>query len=239
MADYEPLDLSQLCNAGRETLSSGREPPIGDQVFHGLPFRIGDPAKPDAACFVQIMPGECVTVPVNRVGDRVLIAHRRRPTDGAGYLPPGCVVAEYHFQLAAPEESTVVATIRERLEIAAAHEEVWDSSGPFLAASNGQSGLPHRYEGRWDEVGIRQTEVTFPRLADYFLWTWESPHPTAKITAVELAAVAAPVLVAAITVGNAEEHPFVREAARTLRFTALGPDGPRPLREPTVEVDRG
>jgi hypothetical protein len=239
MADYEPLDLSEFCNAGLGTLGSGRRPPIGDQLLHGLPFRIGDPARPEAPCFVQIMPGECVTVPIDRVADRVIVAHRRLGATSADDVAPGRVVAEYRFDLATTEASRIAVPVRERLEITVAAEEVWDASGPFLAASSAQISLPHRYEGRWDEVGLRQTEVVLNGLADYFLWTWENPYPESRISAVELAAVAAPVLVAAVTVGNADEHPFSREAARTLRFTALGPDGPRPLSEPAVDVDRG
>jgi len=240
MADYEPVDLSEFCNIRIEALGAGRRPPVGDQVFHGLPFRIGDPARPDAASFVQIMPGECVTVPVNRVGDRVIIAHRRiRATGNDDYVPPGSVVTEYRFILAETEASPVVVPIRERLEIAVAPQEGWDASGPFLAESSSRVSLPRRYEGRWDEVGLRQTEINFAALPDYYLWTWNNPHPTATISAVELTAVGAPVLLAAVTVGSAQEHPFFREAARTLRFTALGPDGPRPLLEPAVDVDRG
>src|SRR5262249_50626500 len=49
----------------------------------------------------------------------------------------------------------------------------------------------------------------------------------------------APVLIAAITAATAAEHPFSREAATTVRITALGPDGPCALGEPVVEVDRG
>ncbi len=239
MADYEPVDLSQWCNAGPAILGAGRRPPIGDQVFHGLPFRIGDPARPDDTCFVRIMPGQAVTVPVDRAADRVIVAHRRlRVTDDED-VAPGCVVAEYRFDLAETDTSPVVVPIRERFEIGVAPDEGWDASGPFLAASSARLSLPHRYEGRWDEVGMRQTEVVFDGLPRYFLWTWENPHSNSRISAVEFAAVGAPVLVAAITLGNAEEHPFAREAARTLKFTALGPDGPRPLLEPAADVDRG
>ena len=239
MADYEPLDLAELCNAGLDSLGGGRQPPIGDQMFHGLPFRIGDPARPEAACFVRIMPGETVTIPVDRIADRVIVAHWRAEAGDGNHLAPGRVVAEYRFSLAAADAAAVAVPVRERLEIAARPGEVWDASGPFLANSTTQLGLPSRYEGRWDELGLRQTEVVTNTLADYYLWAWENPHPRSAIHKIELEAVGAPVMVAAITIANAGEHPFRREAARTLRFTALGPDGPQPLREPAVEVDRG
>jgi hypothetical protein len=82
MADYETVDLSELCNAGLEALGAARRPPVGDQVFHGLPFRIGDPARPDGQCFVLIRPGEAVTVPLGRKAERVVVAHRRLPVGG-------------------------------------------------------------------------------------------------------------------------------------------------------------
>src|SRR5262245_23725499 len=61
LSDYEPLDLASSCNAGLEIFTAGRRPPTGDQMIHGLPFLIGDPAKPESPCFVRVMPGESVT----------------------------------------------------------------------------------------------------------------------------------------------------------------------------------
>jgi hypothetical protein len=238
LSEYEPLVLAALCNAGSETFGSARQPPIGDQVIHGLPFRIGDPARPEDACFVHVMPGESVTVPVDRTAERVIVAHCRVESGAGDWLAPGRVVAEYEFRLADTGLTAIAVPIRERLEIAARPGDAWDASAPFIAASSSQFGLPSRYEGRWDEAGWRQTEVS-NTLADYYLWTWENPYPLTRIAEIELHAVEAAVLVAAITLGNAGEHPFRREAASTLRFTALGQDGPRPLREPAVDVDRG
>jgi hypothetical protein len=239
LSDYEPLDLAGLCNAGLETFGGGRRPPIGDQLFHGLPFRIGDPGKPDAACFVRVMPGEYVTIPVGRAADRVIVAHCHAGARGGERIAPGRVVAEYRFGLTGADAAEITVPVSERLEIAASPGEFWDAAAPFLAATTTEFRLPSRYEGRWDELGLRQTEVTANVLADYFLWTWENPHPRSVVDTIELQAIAAPVTVVAITIGNAGEHPFRREASRTLRFTALGPDGPQPLCEPTVDVDRG
>jgi hypothetical protein len=243
MADYEPVDLSPFCNVGTADLAPERQPPTGEQLFHGLPFRIGDPASPDAQSFIRIMPGERVTIPLDRVADRVIIAHRRLPASKDQhsedeYVPPGRLVAEYGFNLTTTDEPPATIPIRERLEIGE-RSDGWDPSAPFLAPSTAEFGLPDRYEGRWDLAGWRQCELDVRRLPDYFLWTWQNPRPEAAIGTIELAAVTAPILVAAITLGNAAEHPFVREAARTVRFTALGPEGPRPLAEPAVEVDRG
>jgi hypothetical protein len=238
MGDYEPVDLSTFCNVRIEDMGADRRPPIGDQVFHGLPFRIGDPARPDAPCFLRMMPGERVTVPLDRVADHIVVAHRRHPASDDEYVPPGRLVAKYRFEFTGAGASAVTVPIRERLEITLPNDG-WDPAAPYLATSTAEFALPDRYEGRWDETGFRQCELDVRGLPDYLLWTWENPHRDSTVSHIELAAVGAPVLVAAITTGNAGEHPFVREAARTLRFTASGPDGPRPLREPSVEVDRG
>jgi hypothetical protein len=130
MADYEPVDLSELCNAGQEALGAGRRPPVGDQIFHGLPFRIGDPARPEAPCFVLIRPGEAVTVPVGRAAERVVVAHRRLPVLHDGDVTVGHVVAEYTFDVAETGSSPLTIPIRERLEIAVGRDGAWDSGAP-------------------------------------------------------------------------------------------------------------
>ncbi len=55
-ADYEPLDLSGLCNAGIDVLG-GRSIDAGHRTFHGLPFQIGDPEDLDAPAFLVVEPG--------------------------------------------------------------------------------------------------------------------------------------------------------------------------------------
>ena len=42
MADYKPVDLSALCNAGLDVLKEKPNTPIGDQSFRGLPFQVND-----------------------------------------------------------------------------------------------------------------------------------------------------------------------------------------------------
>jgi len=239
VSDYEPIDLSGLCNAGLATLAGSRLPPVGEQMFHGLPFLIGDANAPGAACFIVLEPETVVTVPVHRPADHVIVAHRRLPSPDGDSIQAGSAVAEYTFTLAGQQEPGLVVPIRERFEIAVAPEEGWDASGPFLAGSSAQLRLADRYQGRWEELGRRQCEALFAGLADYFLWTWENPRPTVPVESVRLVALSGRVLVAAITVGSAGEFPFPLEAGRTIKITALGPSGPEPLTEPAVLVDRG
>ena len=168
--DYEPVDLSASCNAGLEVLEGHRTPPVGACTFHGIPFLIGDPADGAAPCFVLLEPGApSVTVPVARSADRVIVAHRWLRRGGPELDPmPGSVVAEYAFRL---QDGTVEPVeILERFEIAAAADEGWDASGPFVAAGTSEIVLLDRYVGRWEEIGQRQCETVYGGLGDYFLW---------------------------------------------------------------------
>src|SRR5439155_14848799 len=63
--------------------------------------------------------------------------------------------------------------------------------------------------------------------------------PVVPLRSIELIPSHARVLVAALTIGDADEHPFAREAARTIGVTAVATDGPEPLVEPSIHVDRG
>ena len=99
MTDYEPIDLSELCNAGLGRLA-GRAPPVGDQEFHGLPFRIGAPEDPQRPRFIILEPGASVTVPLDRIVGHVIVANRRLPGGQDGDVSAGTAVAEYTFRLA-------------------------------------------------------------------------------------------------------------------------------------------
>jgi hypothetical protein len=238
--DYEPVDLSGVCNAGLKTLEGLRQPPIGDQTFHGIPFRIGDPADAEAPCFVVLEPGDAaVSVPLGRTADRLIVAHRWLRSDGRDPdPPPGTPVAEYVVHL--DDDTSETVPIRERIEIGAVAEEGWDGNSPFAAAGTSEMVLVARYEGRWEELGVRQCETIYSGMTNYFLWVWQHPRPEVPIRALELAARDEQLLVAGITVGSAGEHPFPREAARIVRVTAIGEgDAPAVLAEPSVAVDRG
>jgi hypothetical protein len=48
MNDDTPVDLAQVCNVGVQFIRPDAKAPLGNQSFHGLPFRIGnDPARPN------------------------------------------------------------------------------------------------------------------------------------------------------------------------------------------------
>ena len=73
MPDYQPIDISSLCNVGAEILGENANPAIGEQTFHGLPFQIGEGDN----SFVGFGNGanlEPATIPLNATPKR---DHRR------------------------------------------------------------------------------------------------------------------------------------------------------------------
>ncbi|MGH2681051.1 MAG: CehA/McbA family metallohydrolase [Actinomycetota bacterium] len=231
---YRPLDLSRVADAGLDALDTRSSPPTDEVSFHGIPFRV---AGGDEPRFVLLEPGGAtVDVPVDGRADRLIVAHRRLRHGGAELdPPPGSVQATYTFHMGDGTSETV--PIRERIEIVAAADEGWDATGPFAAVGSGEFQLPDRHHGGWDELGVRQTEIGYSNTSGYFLWVWQHLLPEVPISRIELAPGDGSVIVAAITLGTANEDPFPTEAARTMRVTATGAHGP--LSEPVVEVDRG
>src|SRR3979411_1310747 len=109
---YRPLDLSALCNAGVEILGSDQQPPIGDPLFHGLPFGIGN--GPNA--FIAFDANrDSLKVPIASTAHSVIVAHRLLSSQLMAGQPPGEEVASYVFKLADGTQHTV--PIRERFEI--------------------------------------------------------------------------------------------------------------------------
>jgi hypothetical protein len=230
MPSYEPVDLSAICNAGVEVL--GSEPgdvPLGRVVLRGLPFLVG--SEPPSAERCYLLPDAPVSVGVGRVARRVIVAHRLlEPGAPAGHAA-GRAVAEYAFHLAGGE--VVVAPIRERFEIQVV-PPVWGRL-PFLAVTDTSDHSLPRFEGRWDEAGIRLTEHAMGWPAGYYLWCWENPHPDRPVERVEFIPRGARFVVAGITTSDLDEHPFVRGPARPVRLVAK--DGRNGVFD--VAVDRG
>ncbi|MGH2634963.1 MAG: CehA/McbA family metallohydrolase [Actinomycetota bacterium] len=237
--DYEPVDLAAWCNAAGDVLGGVRPIAEGLRIYQGLPFLVG---RGDAggARFVLLEPGApSVVVPIGRPAGLVLVAHRRLPAREDEAEPSvGDVVAEYGFELEG--RPPIGVPIRERFEVGAFSSEWWDSDAPFLAETGGTTEPMDRYRGAWDEAGFRQTETSYrSELAETFLWAWKNPEPDATLESVTLRPRAARVLVAAITVSNAPEHPFVRHAAVPVRISMTGDAPPARADQLTVEVDRG
>lgn len=230
MPDYEPLDLTPFRNAGADLYPTGVRPPLGEQQFHGLPFRVGE----GAAAFVRLG-AEPISVPVGRAARRVLFAHALLESGLMEGEPVGQVVATYTFRYADGE--ALEAPIRERFE-AAVVPTGWGQL-PFRAVPDQKNSLEPREEGPWGAAGRRQTEVTQAWPKGYYLWAWDNPRPEAPLAAIELRGAGRLFIVAAITLAHGDEEPFARQAAREVAIAILDEaEAGKPFAL-EVEVDRG
>lgn len=235
MPDYEPLDISGYCNAGLEILKGAQGVPTGAQRFHGLPFIIGGKdVSTGGRCFVAF--GDAsgpLTLPIGQKARDVIVAHRLLDSKLPEGGPMGRVVADYVFHLSGRREARV--PIRERFEIA---DVLGFGLAPFRAVRDLEYPLPPRREGPWSEMGRRQTEV-WPISPVYYLWAWKNPHPDVTIESLEIVPKGSRFFVAGLTLGHADEHPFVREGRRPARVTLKDPaEAAKPF-DLEVDVDRG
>ena len=117
--DYEPLDLSASCNAGTALLGEGVQPPVGSQVYRGLPFQVGPALGSNSRCFVAFGRGSAeksLDIPVGKKVHWLILAHRLLESKVLEGGPLGLKVAEYVFHLEGGE--VIRVPIRERFEIA-------------------------------------------------------------------------------------------------------------------------
>jgi hypothetical protein len=232
---YRPVDLSAYCNAGVEVIGGEQQPPLGNQVFHGLPFRIGEGRQ----AFIAFDSNRAaVTIPIDATAYSVIVAHRLLDSQLMAGKPVGDEVANYVFRLA--DGATHRVPIRERFEIADIGN--WGQL-PFLARPDQKNGLQDRWSGPWAAAGYRQTEVTqgWPRA--YYLWTWTNPSPHVAIASMEIipsgASGSARFLVAAVTLGLTNEEPFARDGAVPVRIDLKGAHAGASKLSLDVTVDRG
>jgi hypothetical protein len=237
MHDYHPLDLAPYCNVGAAFFGSDLKPPIGRQTLHGLPFVIGsDPA----CCFIGVgsheaTQSEGVVVPMGATTRWVIFAHALLESNVLAGDPIGRVVAHYLFRYADGEPLSV--PIRERLEVSMVPTE-WGQL-PFLAVPDEHDHLLPRYEGRWEQAGLRLTEAAQGLARAYYLWAWANPQPERVLQSVTIEPAGRKFLVAAITLGHLAEAPLGRNARREVQITLPQPaDAARPFNL-EVEVDRG
>ena len=235
MKDYQPVDLSALCNAGLDVLNEGMSVSVGEQTLRGLPFVVGasEPERADN-CFIGFdAKGERVTIPINQSARRVIIAHtllESELTEGGALATP---IADYVFRISGCDEIRV--PIRERFEIA-----IPAFGGlPFRALSDQLDSLYPRDEGKWEDMGRRQTEAAQGRPRGLFLWSWENPQPDSVIDSLEIVSSGTRFIIAAVTLGHADEHPFVRQGRRETLITLTDPENAEEPFDLDVEVDRG
>ncbi|MCC6728150.1 MAG: CehA/McbA family metallohydrolase [Chthonomonadales bacterium] len=240
MQEYVPLDLSAVCNVGAAEVGMPRTPCAGAQSLRGLPFLVaGEGSTPRFVGLgpVQAAAGGPAAVPVGGAARWVLFAHALLESQLARNGPVGQVVARYLFVYA--DGQSVPVDVRERFEVAVT-QTGW-GQWPFLSVPDDQDGLQPRWQGAWGSAGGRQTEVTQGWARDYYLWAWRNPRPEAPIARIEMGPGTPPVrfIVAAITLGHADEDPFGHSAAVPVVLTLPRPaDAEEPF-SLEVDVDRG
>ena len=266
MPDYQPLDLSRFCNVGVEVLGDSApspqerpdaadlgyrghsffppvdagEAPLGPQTFRGLPFMVGpETGVPGGKRFLALDgSGGSVTVPIGQHARHLIFAHRLLENPKDGRL--GSRIAEYVFHLIDGNEERV--PIRDGFEIGVlggAPGGPGAKPTPLCAVSDGGAVLIPRYEGPWGRVGRRQWEAFGATPLWYYLWSWENPDPDRAIESLEVVPSGPRFMIAAITLGHADEHPFARDARRPARIVLTRPEEAEQPFDLDVEVDRG
>ena len=229
--DYEPLDISSLCNGGLELLENGDGAELGQITMRGLPFLVGAPdGAPSGPCFIALDgSGSSVTVPIGAGVRNVIVAHRL--IDGTDDSL-GEEVAEYVFHKAGGGEDR--APIRAGFQVGETLRRY-----PYDAYIDAKPTLLHRYEGSWSESGRRPMEALATFAKRYHLWVWRNPEPGREVESLEIVPSGPRFIVAAVTLGYADEHPFPREGMRPARITLKSADAASKPFSLEVGVDRG
>jgi hypothetical protein len=231
--EYRPIDLSPHANGGLDLLADVRVVPTGQQQFHGLPFLIGQGER----AFVALGRG-LGDVPIRvEIGARarnLIFAQRLLESSVLDGGPVGVAVADYVLHYA--DGGSERRTIRERFEIA--QPNGWGQHA-FLALPDGKNHTIARWEGSWGDAGRRQTETEQGSPRSYYLWCWPNPRPEAEIAALEVVPRGPRFLLAALTLGQADEHPFVRDGAQPVRVELKDAALAAGRLDLEVAVDRG
>lgn len=233
MSDYQPLDLSPLCNAGPADL--GDSPPLvrGEQKIHGIPFLVGTGER-----HVVLLGGDVrdeQTIPVGVAARSLVFAHRLLESHILDGDFVGRLCATYVVRYADGEET--VLPIRERFEIAIVPSP-WGQQAMLAWSDMGQALLP-RHEGPWGESGRRLTEVDHAYPRELYLWPWRNPRPDAVIESVVLRPAGPRMVVAALTLGHLDEPVFIRTGTRPVKIVLPeAGDASAPFAI-EVDVDRG
>lgn len=237
MNDYQPVDLTPWCNVGSEWVQEGLAFPSGTQNLRGLPFKISA-NEADQAIIVGFGPNghtKPIEIGLNCKASWILVAHRLLESRILEGEPVGRRIATYHFRLQNGEEFAV--PIRERFEISIV-PPVWGQF-PLLAMSDVHASLFPRDEGRWDQLGQRQTDFQEGWPCWYILWAWKNPYPQSIVDSLKVEPEDQPFCIAALTVSRLEEEPFGLQPRHPIKIdlkNEVQADKPFDL---SLTVDRG
>jgi len=242
MSDYEPINITNWCTAGEEVLRD-ENPTLGLQTMRGLPFQVGSvDGSPNQRCYVSLHKGHGpVTIPIDKTAHQVVFAHRLLETQQPVGGHPGEQVAEYVFKLA--DGDVIRVPIRERYEINAVGDrrgvERFAVGFPYLAVPDRSDELLSRNHGEWSEAGRRQTETLQAQPKMYYLWAWANPKPNVAIKSIEIISKDLHFIIAGVTLGYLDEHPFSRTGRRPVKVTLKEDVDAEKAFDVEVTIDRG
>jgi len=215
MPAYEPLDLSPLCNAPWDKLTTLPSPTCARQQLQGIPFLVGHDGGdegPSLAGFnVQGAAGETVCIPVGAAATYVIFAHALLDITPFETAPVGVVAAHYSFRFV--NGRVVRVPIRERMEIG-----VPKCTKPFLA-------LPADDGRRWTNL--------------FTLWRWNNLHADDVIDAITIEPQEYPLVIGGVTLSHLDEDPFTRDARVPVKVVLSRAEDARQPFGLEVEIDRG
>ncbi|MFZ0547777.1 MAG: CehA/McbA family metallohydrolase [Candidatus Promineifilaceae bacterium] len=240
--NYQPLNLSPLLNCSvdlYETLTEVdvAQIPLGEQVFQGLPFQIGDDSADHFLGFgsKEGLYQHPVRIPIGKTAHYLIFAHALLETDLWQGGAVGEQIARYLFHY--ENGRMIEAPIRERFEIDSVPFRFGQK--PFLCVSNQKDNKYPRSEGPFGMAGWRMTEVRWGIPRAYYLYAWSNPEPDSPLAAVEIVPAGRTFIIAGITASHLPEFPFVRQTRRSVVITL--PERERAKRpfKLAVSVDRG
>ncbi len=227
MTDYQPLDISNFCNADLSLVEGEPEPSAGLQSFRGLPFLVGaEGTSSGDQCLVRLQPGHGVTVTVGSTAHNVVFAHRLLDAGDVG-----AQIGSYTFRMADGEEH--------RVELRYGFELTRPGGIPTRAVEDRAAEKFGRHQGEWRDAGRRPMEAGAFFSQWYYLWAWRNPSPDVAIASIEMSSSGLAFAVAGVTLGHVDEHPFHRQGRRPATVTITDPEKASQLFNLEVEVDRG
>mgnify|MGYP000962061917 CR=1 FL=1 len=244
MSDYEPLDLTDVCNAPGTLLGDAASRVLGDQVYRGLPFTIGDVADGQVALLGDGGHDADVRVEIGRMATTMTFAHVLLESSLHRSGVPGETVAVYGVEYADGLIETF--QIRERFEIGwlvgdgDLLSDMRSPGAPFLAQPDTDEGLLPRESATRGSMGRALTEVDLtPRVQAFYLFAWCNPRPDAVINAIEFRPTRRRVVVGGVCLGSVDEDPLRRTARRSVLIELPNRADADAAFDLSVSVDRG
>jgi hypothetical protein len=237
--EYEPVNLASVAGSRLDVFPIPTTLVGGPRALLGLPFdiAIGDGGAPRVVAFGGPH-ASSARIPIDRQAVHVIVAHivLDQALEAGG--PVGDLVATYRFVFV--DDDRIEVPIRERFEIGTVQVQQEMPHHPFAAVPDAKPTLMPRVPRDWDLVGRYATEVDLRGWPSPFtLWAWRNPRPDVAIACLEIAGTQRQAVIGAITLGHADEWPFVRSAPRTVGIELLRAGDAGQSFDLTVDVDRG